>query len=365
MHLMIPGPVPCSPRVIAAAAAPPPGHLEPRFLSDFGSALASMRRVFRASAASQPFVIAGSGTLAMELAVQNLIDPGDRAVVLSTGVFSERMAEMARRRGARVDVRGAPVGAVPTLDPIDADIVFVTHVDTSTGVRMDLQAVRAAAPEALLVVDGVCSVAGEVLEMEAWGIDFALTASQKAIGAPPGLALAVAGPRALARHGLLHVPPPLSLDFGAWAPIMRAYEAGSPSYFATPATSLVRALHHALDEIEQDGIDARIALHTSRAAELRAAWATLGLTPVATVPANTLSALWFPDGVGPELIAAIRERGVTVAGGLHPDAKARYFRVGHMGWVLTQPDILRDVVRAIGGALGHPGTEAAAGCISG
>ncbi|HEY0513110.1 MAG TPA: alanine--glyoxylate aminotransferase family protein, partial [Thermoanaerobaculia bacterium] len=98
--LMIPGPVEISPAVLAAASVPPPGHTSPRLIEAFGRSLERMREVWRAGPASQPFVVAGSGTLAMEMAAANLVEPGERALVVSTGYFSERMAEILRRAGA-------------------------------------------------------------------------------------------------------------------------------------------------------------------------------------------------------------------------------------------------------------------------
>src|SRR4051794_35067466 len=98
--LMIPGPVEVSPAVLAAVAVPPPGHTSPRLLEAFGTSIERMREVWQADAASQPFILAGSGNLAMEMAAANLIEPGERALVVSTGFFSDRMAEILGRYGA-------------------------------------------------------------------------------------------------------------------------------------------------------------------------------------------------------------------------------------------------------------------------
>ncbi|MCZ7680146.1 MAG: alanine--glyoxylate aminotransferase family protein [Sandaracinaceae bacterium] len=373
--LMIPGPIEVSPAVVEAASGAPPGHLAPALIESFGAALEAMRRVWLAPPDSQPFVVAGSGTLAMEMAATNLLDPGDGALVVSSGYFSERMAEMLRRRGASVTVVSAEPGDAPSLDAVEEALssgrhraLFATHVDTSTGVRVDARALAqiARAHDVLSVFDGVCATAAERFEMEAWGADVYLTASQKAIGLPPGLALLVASRRALEARARLASPPPMSIDFEEWRPIMRAYEERRPGYFSTPATTLVRALDVSLREILADGMDARFALHARGAAAMRAAWSALGLREVPARPelaASTLSALWLPEGVGPELVASVGERGVVVAGGLHPAIRARYFRVGHMGHVLTRPEALRATVRAIAEALcqhGHACDAAAA-----
>ena len=369
---MIPGPVELSPAVLAAASGPPPGHVSPRLIEAFGSSLERMHRVGQADAGSQPFqpvLLAGSGTLAMEAAAANLIEPGDRALVVSTGFFSERMVEILRRYGADVVQVAAPVGDAPSAEEVREILgkspfkaLFATHVDTSTGVRVDPEPLCRLAREAgiLSIFDGVCAAAGEPFEMAAWGADLYFTASQKALGLPPGLALMVASERALAaRAGRKSPPPPLYLDWDSWLPIHRAYEERKPSYFATPATSLVMALEAGLGEILQDGIPSRIEAHTRAAAALRAAWRALGLrsVPREAVTGNTLSVLLFPEGIDATLVPRIAARGVIVAGGLHPAVKTTSFRIGHMGYTVTRPDYLRRTVEAVGGALRESGAE--------
>lgn len=379
--LMIPGPIEISPAVQAAVDGPPPSHTSPELIAAFGDALRAMRRIWRAGADSQPYVLAGSGSLAMEMAVVNLLCRGQHALVVHSGFFSDRMAQMLERRGVAVRRVVAAPGEAPTAAEVAAalasgpvDAVFVTHVDTSTGVRADVEGIAAAVRPsgALLVVDGVCATAGERLEMEAWGVDVYLTASQKAVGLPPGLALLVMSARASARRGSLTEAPPLSLDVDAWLPVHRAYEEGRPSYFATPATGLVRALAVGLAEIEAgrsdgaEGVEAAWRRHARVADAMRGAWAALGLGLLPRRPelaANTLSALWLPDGVDASLPAKIAARGVYVAGGLLPELRTRYFRVGHMGWVTTQPALLERTVAAVADGLadaGRPVDRAAA-----
>jgi alanine-glyoxylate transaminase / serine-glyoxylate transaminase / serine-pyruvate transaminase len=363
--LMIPGPVEVSPAVLAAAAGPPPGHTTPRLIEAFATCIERMRQVWRADAASQPFIVAGSGTLAMEVAAANLVEPGERALVVNTGYFSERMTEILRRAGAEAVEVGAPVGEVPAVEEVREALgrggpfkaLFATHVDTSTGVRVDPEPFCRLAREAgvLSVFDGVCATAGERFEMAEWGADLYFTGSQKAIGIPPGLALMVAGERALgARAARRAAPPPLFLDWESWLPIHKAYEERRPSYFATPATSLVMALEASLGEILADGVEARVQAHARAAASVRAALGELGMRPVPrseAVTANTLSALFFPEGVDASLLPKIAARGVIVAGGLHPAVRATSFRIGHMGYTVTRPDYLERTVAAVRGAV--------------
>ena len=367
--LMIPGPIEVSPAVLEAFAGSPPSHVAPDFIATFGGALEKLREVWCAADDSQPFVLAGSGTIAMEMAAANVVAPGDRALVVNTGYFSDRMAEMVRRRGVEVDEVTADVGDAPSLDEVKAALgkkdyaaMFATHVDTSTGVRVDAEGLAklAAAHGALSVFDGVCATAAERFEMARWGADVYLTASQKAIGLPAGLALLVASARAVKRRAALSAPPPMSIDFEQWVPIMQAYEARKPSYFATPATNLVVALHAGLEEIvatrlgDASGMEARFRLHERSASAMRAAWKHLGLSllPEDALAANTLSAIRYPDGVDASLVGRIEEQGVVVAGGLHPACKATYFRVGHMGYSATRAEDLLRTVEAVAGALG-------------
>ncbi|GAB4204387.1 MAG: alanine--glyoxylate aminotransferase family protein [Sandaracinaceae bacterium] len=359
--LMIPGPIELEPSVLAAMAAPARSHVDPDFVRVMGRVLTSLRAVMLAPSA-QPFVIAGSGTLAMEIAVANLIEPEDGAVVVETGWFSERMAKILQRLGANVVRVTAPPGTVPDPDAIARAIaevrprlVTITHVDTSTGVHIDPAPIAALAREvgALVVLDAVCSAAGEPIRQHAWGLDVVLTGSQKALGAPPGLAVLTFSEAAIARRRARSRPPAsLYLDVLEWLPIMEAYEAGKPMYFATPAVSLVCALDASLLAILDEGMEARFARHARVATAFRAAFEAMGLEMLPAEPslcASTMSAVRYPEGVGGELVDAMRDEGVMIAGGLHPAIKASYFRVGHMG--STGPAELMTTVGALERAL--------------
>jgi alanine-glyoxylate transaminase/serine-glyoxylate transaminase/serine-pyruvate transaminase len=369
--LMIPGPIEFEPSVMQAMGEKTRSHLDPVFMAAFGRALKRTREVFQAPSA-QPFVIAGSGTLAMELAVANLIEPGDSALVVNTGFFSDRIAKMLERHGAAVTHVRAPPGDAPPLDEVKKalsakrfKVITITHVDTSTAVLAPVKQLAALAREhdALCIVDGVCSVGGEALEQDAWGVDVALTASQKALGTPPGLAVLCAGPRALAAFRARKKPPAsVYLDWNEWLPIHEAYEAGKPAYFATPAVNLIAALDVSLGQLLAEGMPARVARHARIAAAANAAWAALGLSTLPVrdeLRAHTLSALYFPAGVDATLVKRIADEGVTVAGGLHPDLRTKYFRVGHMG--ATGSAELLTTIGAIERALKAAGANIEAG----
>jgi alanine-glyoxylate transaminase/serine-glyoxylate transaminase/serine-pyruvate transaminase len=354
--LMIPGPIEFEPAVLAALGAPTTSHIAPDFIEAFGQALERMRKVFLC-ADGQPFIVAGSGTLAMDLAGANLIEPGDRALVVNTGYFGDRYGMLLERYGAQVAHVGSPVGGRPALEDVERalegdsyKLMTVTHVDTSTGVITDIKSLAALARQhgVLIIVDGVCSVAGEELRMTEWGVDVALTASQKAISVPPGLALLVAGPRAIeAFRARVQPVANYYADWNNWLPVMEAYEARRPSYFGTPPVNLIWALNVSLGQILDEGMEARFARHRALSSACKAAIATLRLRQVPTEPtfaANTMTAPYYPQGVAAtELLPRIKAAGAVVAGGLHPEIRAEYFRIGHMG-----PTNLGDVLATVG-----------------
>jgi alanine-glyoxylate transaminase/serine-glyoxylate transaminase/serine-pyruvate transaminase len=373
---MIPGPVELSPAVVEALSGPTPGHLAPRFIESFGRVLEMMREVWQAGADSHPFVIGGGGTAAMNVATANLLEPGETAVVVNTGYFSDRLAEMLRRQGADVAEVVSPNG--PGDAPLARDVeraldengpvkaLLATHVDTSTGVRIDPCPLARLARERgiLSVFDGVCATGGESFRMEEWGADVYLTASQKALGAPPGLALLVASPAAMeARARRRSAQPPMYLDLEQWMTVMDAYEARRPAYFSTPATGLILALEAALAEIVADGVERRVARHQRVASALSSAWAELGLRPVPVAPelqSATLSALYPPEEVdAADVVRGAAAHGVAVAGGLHPQIRNRSFRVGHMGYAVTRREMLLRTVEAVGAALRDAGASGA------
>jgi len=342
--LMIPGPIEFEPAVLQALGAPTTSHVSPDFIEVFGQAIERIRDVWRAPT-GQPFVIAGSGTLAMDIAGANLIELGDKALVLSTGVFGDRFEDLLSRYGADVTILRFPIGGPVDFEQVEAELkktsyklMTATHVDTSTAVRVDPRPFGELGKTygALTVLDGVCSIAAEDLHQDEWKIDVALTASQKAIGVPPGLALLVASPHALDvfRQRKTKVANYYA-DWSKWLPIMQAYEERLPSYFGTPAVNLIAALNVSLGQILDEGMDSRVRRHQQLGQACRAAFAALGLGMVPTQDshaANTLSAPRYPEGVrGAELLPVIREAGAILAGGLHPDISSQYFRIGHMG----------------------------------
>ncbi|KAI5300092.1 hypothetical protein KEM56_002734 [Ascosphaera pollenicola] len=216
-------------------------------------------------------------------------------------------------------------------------------VDTSTGVLSDIQSiaalVRKVSPETLVVVDGVCSVGCEEIAFDEWDLDAVVTASQKAIGCPPGLSILMLSERALKRFETRSTPP--SSYYGSlanWLPIMRNYEAGKPSYFATPPTQLVHALNTTLHQITAD-LPARFQQHAAASDKVKQAVAELGLTQLASKPecqAHGMTTIVLPEGLTPpDVLPGLLKRNIVFAGGLHKEVASRYIRFGHMGVSVT------------------------------
>ncbi|KAL2915822.1 hypothetical protein HK105_204523 [Polyrhizophydium stewartii] len=349
----IPGPVEFDPMVLEAMSTPATSHVDPAFINAFGNAIELTRKVFLAPT-GQPFILAGSGTLTWDMTAANLVEPGEKVLVVNTGIFGDWFAECLQVYGASVKQLTAAFGDRPAFDDIAAalkadkyKLITITHVDTSSGVLNDVKAiaeiVRRVSPDTLIAVDGVCSVAAEEIRMDEWGLDVVMTASQKAIGVPPGLALMVVSQRALAVAKARKAAPTIYFgSFAKWLPIMQKYEARQPSYFATPPVQLILALEVSLKQLVAGGMDERFAKHVAASNKVKQAIERAGLKLVPAshaIAANTLSAVYYPEGVAPaDFLKSFSESGIVIAGGLHPLHNTKYFRIGHMNVTATEPE---------------------------
>jgi len=368
---MIPGPTPVHPRILAALSRPTVSHVAPVFVESFRKALADFRGLCQ-SQAGQPFLVSGGGTLSMEIALVNLVAPGESVLVVSQGYFGDRFGDLATAFGIRADVLRSEWGrAVPPeevakrLESNAYAAVTVTHADTSTGTAAPVEAYAGLlrGRKELFLLDGVCATGGLDEPFDRWGVDVLLTAAQKAIGAPPGLALCLFSPRAMERRRARASVPAYYADVLRWLPIME-----DPSrYFATPCVNEVVALAEALRMIHEEGLANRFARHARIGRAVRAGLTALGLEFV-TAPdcrADTLSVVRYPAGVDD---AAFRKemasRRVVVAGSLGPLA-GKAFRMGHMGnigpgEVATALTAAEESLRALGARVESGAAVAAA-----
>jgi aspartate aminotransferase-like enzyme len=364
--VLIPGPTPVVEAIRDGLARPVLAHTDPRFVEVFRCVISRVRQLM---GAQEAYVVAGTGTLAMEMAVVNTVAPGERMLVVSHGYFGDRFVPLARAFGMEVDLLRAEWGRRVPVEEIRAQLarqfyraVTITHVDTSTGVAADIGAVSPVIREAgaLFILDGVCATGGMDEDMEKYGVDVLLTGSQKALGVPPGLALVGFGPRALEARARMSRVPAYYCDIANWRPVME-----EPSrYFATPAVNMVFALDVALDIIFREGLARRYERHLAYGRGVRGALRALGLEPLPAeeAAAPTTTTVLYPEDVDDttfrRLMAA---RGITVAGALGPLA-GKAFRVGHMGNV-TVPDLER-AIRAMAESLAEMGRPAdAAGAL--
>ncbi|MBN1904430.1 MAG: alanine--glyoxylate aminotransferase family protein [Deltaproteobacteria bacterium] len=369
--LMIPGPIEFDEKVLAAMSEPTLSHVSPEFIDIFGEALEMMKKVWMCPE-GQPFIMAGTGTLAMDMAASNLVERNDRVLVVSTGYFGDRYADMFDRYGADYRILRAEHGRTVDIETIEKELrtrkyklLSFTHVDTSTAVKVEPEPIGELGQKynVITILDGVCSVAGEEIRQQEWGIDVVLTASQKAIGVPPGLALLVASGRAMEKFRKRKSPVGnYYADWTNWLPVMQAYENRKPAYFGTPAVNLVAALNISLQQILKEGLENRFVRHKRTGQAFRSAMNELGLKhiPDEGCAANTLSAPRYPQGVSPAaFLGEAGKEGVVIAGGLHPEIRNEYFRVGHMGKVSAE-DVITTVA-AIEKALGKCGHRFDAG----
>lgn len=364
--LLVPGPTPVLDELYDALASETRGHTDSRFVEVYKRALANTKRLFNTD--GEVFVVAGSGTLAMEMALVNTVAVGERVLVISHGYFGDRFTALAKAFGIEVDVLQAEWGKRVAVETIEQQLaketykaVTITHADTSTGVSSDLEqlipVIKAAG--ALAIVDGVVATAALQEDMgKGYGkdeakIDIVLTGSQKAIGIPPGLAIVAFSQEALAVRESLGRVPAYYADIYNWLPIMQ-----NPSkYFATPPVNLIYAYDRALEIVLAEGMDEREARHIAFGRKVRDTLRTYGMTPLADedVAAATLSCILYPEGVDDaKFRKTLADRGVIVAGALaHLAGKA--FRIGHMGNTTEQQ--LDEALNLISEALAEQGIE--------
>ncbi|GAA5966935.1 hypothetical protein JCM3765_001306 [Sporobolomyces pararoseus] len=346
--LSVPGPVEVSDEVLLANAHPSVSHVSPAFAPTFGDCIRMLRTLLYTEK-GQPFVIAGSGTLGWDIVAANLLEQGEKALVLNCGYFADAFADCIETYGGKVTQVKAPVGGRPDLKEVEEalkkdkfKVLTFTHVDTSTGVLSDAKAigelVKRVSPETLVVLDGVCAVASEEIRMDDWNIDVVVGASQKGISVPPGVSITAFSQRSLQAVESRKSPiPNYYANLKRWQPVMESYEKGTPAYFATPPVNLIYALEASLKNIVSGPVSLqdRFKLHREAAKKFRSEVTALGFKTVALSEdacANGMTAVYVPEGVEPpKLIGALAERGIVIAGGLHKEIKTKYIRFGHMG----------------------------------
>lgn len=335
--LLIPGPSPVHPRIIHSLSLPTISHVSPIFVTELKEALANLKKIVFCES-GEPFIIAGAGTLAMEMALLNTAEKGESVLVLSQGFFGQRMAVIAQSFGIDCDVLQSPWGKAVSPEDLadqlsvkDYAVVSSTHVDTATGAAAPVKSYAEVLKDSdsLFLVDGVCATGGMEERMTDWGIDVVLTAAQKCFGVPPGLAVLVLSDKAMSKRNRIPSIPAYYSDLLHWLPIMK-----DPSkYFSTPCVNEIRSFNESTKIILEEGLDVRFERHEKTARAIRAAFTSLGFSFFTedSFLADTLSVVLYPDGVGDkDFRSRLSENGVIVAGGLG-EVAGKVFRMGHMG----------------------------------
>lgn len=337
-NLRIAGPTPLPLPVLAALQRPMVPHRGQWFREFVRNLLRRLRELHRTD--GDVFVLPGTGSAGWEIAVVNLLHPGDRVLLLVNGDFGERWRRVAERYGVDVVVREIPYGQAVRPDHVAESLgqtpgiraVFLVYNETSTGVLNPLSEIAAIVRDAgaLLAVDGVSAIAGCPFEMDAWGVDLVFSGSQKAWMCPPGLVIVGVGPRAWdAVEGA-------GFPRAFWD--LREYRAAARTgdLPSTAPISLIYALEAAVGMIEEEGLERVWNRHRELAGWFRTATGSVGFRCFAEAgfESPTVTALVPPEGIDPETLVARLERryGIAVNGG-QGRLKGKIIRVGHMGWV--------------------------------
>ncbi|HEX9652962.1 MAG TPA: alanine--glyoxylate aminotransferase family protein [bacterium] len=335
-RLFTPGPTQVPERVQVAMSNPLTHHRGPAFQQILLEVIDGLQYFFQTQGDVLTFTSSGTG--AMEASVVNLLSKGDPVVTVAGGKFGERWGELCQIFGADTHVMEVPWGEAVNPDDIkrllqshsDIVAVFVTHSETSTGVAADLKTIAAVVRQhsnALLVVDAITSAGVLPFKMDEWGIDVAVTGSQKGLMIPPGLASVALSQRAWDRVNHSNLPK-FYFDFKK-----EKASLAKKSTTWTPAITLFMGLREALAMIRENGLEKMWAKYALLADATRQGVAAMGLELFAKTPSDSLTAVKVPDSLdGSKFVRHLREKyGITVAGG-QGHLKGKIFRIAHMGY---------------------------------
>ena len=341
--LLGPGPSNAHPSVLEAMSRPLVGHLDPEFIALLDRIKDALRTVF-GTANAMTLPISATGSAGMEAALVNLLEPGDSIVVGVNGVFGGRMAEVARRAGAKVTTVEATWGKkldsnemAEAIRRVRPKVVSFVHAETSTGVCQPVDEISAAARDAgaLVVLDCVTSLAGRPVELDAWGIDAAYSGSQKCLSCPPGLSPVSFSERAIKLVQARKTPvQSWFLDLS----LLSAYYGGEKRvYHHTAPITANYGLAAGLDLVLEEGLAARFARHRAAATRLVDGLESLGFVPLVAAPDRLpmLTSVRLPEklrslGEGAVRGRLLNEFGIEVGAGLGPLA-GEIWRIGLMG----------------------------------
>jgi len=345
--LLGPGPSEVHPRVLAAMGMPLLGHLDPEFVALMDETQSLLRYVFQTEN-KLTLAVSGTGSAGMEAVVVNLIEPDDTMLVCINGVFGSRMADVAGRAGAAVEVIERPYGEVFDPDEVRAAIqrtkpkvVGIVHAETSTGAWQPVDEIAKIAHEhgALIAIDTVTSLGGVPVEIDGWDIDAVYSGTQKCLSCPPALAPVSFGPRAIDKISQRKT------KVQSWyldMTMIRNYWGTDRVYHHTAPISMNYALREALAVVVEEGLEARFTRHAVNAKALKAGLAAMGVG-VRTAEGHQLPQLTcakIPDGIDDVKVRKrlLKDWGIEVGGGLGA-LKGRAWRIGLMGHGSRQANV--------------------------
>jgi len=337
-YLFTPGPTQIPPDVVLAEASPMIHHRTSEFSEIFSNVSEDLKYIFR-TREGEVFTFASSGTGGMEACVVNALSQGDKAVVVRGGKFGERWAQICETFGVNVvpvDVENGKAVDPGVLDDTikkenDVKAVFVTLSETSTGVVHNIEGIAKVVKghNLLLVVDAISGIGVHPLMMDDWGIDIAVTGSQKGCMLPPGLAFVCVAQSAWESIEKADLPK----YYWSFKKMQKALSNKTTAY--TPAITLIMAAGKALSMIREEGIENVWSRHARLADATREGIKALGLELFAgDASGNVLTSVKSPEGINIDsAIKKLRdETGVTITGG-QDELKGKIFRIGHMGYV--------------------------------
>ncbi len=334
-RLFTPGPTPVPQDILLEMAKPITHHRLPVFEQSFARVNEGLKFIFQTQ--NDVYTLTSSGTGGMEAVVSNLLKKEDRVLVVRGGKFGERWGEICEAYG--VDFLPIDIEWGKSVDPAQIDealrdnpdirAVFTTHSETSTGALNDIEAIGEVVGnyDALLIVDGITGIGVHPLKVDEWGVDAAVTGSQKGLMIPPGLAFVSLSDRAWSAIESSDLP----TYYFSFPRAKKALAKGQNPW--TPALTLIMGLEHALDQIKAEGLDQLYKRHERLAEATRIGVRGLGLELLADHPSNVLTAVKVPEGVdGKALVGYLRnDLGILFAGG-QGHLKGKIFRIAHIGY---------------------------------
>jgi len=336
-YLLTPGPTPLPPEVLEAMSRPIIHHRTPQFQEILKEATQGLKYVYQTK--NDVFILASSGTGAMEAAVVNLLSCGDTALVIEGGKFGERWTEICKAYGIKTEVISVEWGR--GVNPLDIQekiknnpairVVFTTLCETSTGVVNDIAAIGKIIKDtgAVLAVDAISGLGAIDLKTDDWFCDIVVSGSQKGLMLPPGLGFISVSPKAF-KLIESSSSPRYYLDLKK---AKKALDKTDTPF--TPAITLIIALNEALKMMKEDGLENIFARHRKMADAVRNAVLALGLKLFAPeAGSDVVTAICLPEGLdGEKLVKTMRDTyGVTIAGG-QDSLKGRVCRIAHMGFI--------------------------------